>query len=144
MSNDTPPVRLSTPPIAAVVASCTLTGSASVPAPPAVICRLPGSDSPGPGGSPAMLAVNCSSFVSLAESSPVPATFPRAPACVSTDFIDVKNVSIGPMVMPGPASASRTADAAPENSMRGRALFSAACSVDVLGGGSSVIGASQG
>ena len=38
----TPPVRLSTPPIGAVVASCTLTGSVSVPAPLAVNCRSPG------------------------------------------------------------------------------------------------------
>ena len=105
---------------------------------------MPGSERPGPDDKPAMLPMNCRSFVSFAESSPVPAELPNALACPSTDFIDVKNVSIGPMVMPGPASASSTADAAPENNIRGRASVSAACNVDALGGGNSVIGASQG
>ena len=76
------------------------------------------------------------------QGRPVP--LPRAVACVSTDDIDVKNVSIGPMVSRGPASASSTAEAAPEKSSRGSALLSAACRAEALGGGISVSGASHG
>ena len=52
-SKATPPVRSRTPPMGAVVASWSLTGSAAVPAPVAVSWRLPGRERPGPAGRPA-------------------------------------------------------------------------------------------
>ncbi len=44
----------------------------------------------------------------------------------------------------GPSRDSKIAEAADENSRRGKASLSAACNVEVLGGGMSEIGASHG